>query len=122
MTYNTKPRRPLTKVQRPAFIASHGGCCYYCQQPITDDQWDDEHVLARELGGSDDMENRRPIHRTPCHKIKTAQDRKLIAKGNRIRKKISGLDPVTRKHRPKPIPQPKNFKWAKRPMQTRAKP
>ncbi len=117
MTYNTARRKPLTKAQRPLFLAAHDGRCYYCGQPITDDLWDDEHELARELGGSDDMDNRRPIHRRPCHKIKTAADRKLIAKGNRIRQKISGLDPVRRKPRPKIKSAP--FRKVHRPMQSR---
>jgi len=114
MTYNTARRRPLK--DRHAFLAAHGGRCYYCGKPITDDQWDDEHVLARELGGSDDMDNRKPIHRRPCHKIKTAQDRKLIAKSNRIRKK-HGLDPVTRKPGRKIASRP--FPKAHRPMRAK---
>ncbi len=100
MTYNNAPRKPLGR-RRAAFLLEHGSICYWCGEAILDDLWDDEHVLARELGGTDDMDNRRPIHRLPCHKAKTALDRKLIAKGNRIRKKISGLDPVTRKPRRK---------------------
>lgn len=47
-------------------------------------------------------------------------DKKVEAKIKRIRKK-HGLDPATRKHRPKPIPQPKNFKWPSRPMSKRKK-
>lgn len=68
-------------------------------------------MIARELLAPDDDpdadENLRPIHSHPakCHKEKTAQDRKLIAKSNRIRKK-HGLDPITRKHKPKPIRSP----------------
>jgi 5-methylcytosine-specific restriction protein A len=102
VTYNTTARRPLTKKQRSLFLLEHGSRCYWCGEPIVNDEFDDEHVLARELGGTDAMSNRKPIHRRPCHKEKTAEDRRLIAKGNRIRKKISGLDPVRRKP-PKPI-------------------
>lgn len=114
MTYNTARRRPLK--DRAAFLAAHGGRCYFCGEPITDDAWDDEHVLARELGGSDDMDNRRPIHRRPCHKTKTARDRRLIAKSNRLRQK-HGLDPVRRKPRPK-IQSP-GFAPGHRPMKSR---
>lgn len=96
MTYNTARRRPLK--DRRAFLAEHSGRCYYCGEPITDDQWDDEHVMARELGGSDDMDNRRPIHRRPCHKTKTAQDRRLIAKGNRLIRKHG---PIESRRKPK---------------------
>lgn len=101
MTYNSTPRRPLTKAQRPGFLAAHDGRCYFCGQPITDDAWDDEHLLARELGGSDEMDNRKPIHRRPCHVIKTARDRKLIAKSNRLIRKHG---PVEYRRKPKGIP------------------
>lgn len=104
MTYNTDRRRPLTKKQRPVFLAAHNFTCYFCREPIIDDEWDDEHILAKELmpPGSDwnAPENRAPIHRRPCHKIKTARDIAAIAKSNRIRKK-HGLDPITKKPRPK---------------------
>lgn len=121
MTYNTARRKPLRGAARQAFLEAHDCRCCWCGDKILPGQeWDDEHELARELGGSDDMSNRRPIHRDPCHKAKTAMDRKLIAKGNRVRKKISGLDPITRRP-PRPIPRPKNYRWAKRPMQKRAK-
>lgn len=116
MTFNTAPRRPLTKKQRPLFLLEHGSCCYWCGLPITDDLWDDEHELARELGGSDEMSNRKPIHRNPCHKAKTARDRRLIAKSNRIRKK-HGLDPVTRRPKP-PIRSPGFQKGPKRTIQS----
>lgn len=90
MTYNTDRRKPLRGAARAAFLAEHGGRCYYCGDPIVDDEWDDEHVIARELlppgGDADALSNRRPIHRHPCHKIKSRQDRKLIAKSNRIRR------------------------------------
>lgn len=104
MTYNTDRRRPLTKKQRPAFLEAHGHRCYWCHEPITDDAWDDEHIIAKELmpPGSDwnAMSNRAPIHRRPCHKIKTTADIKAISKSNRIRKK-RGIDPDHRKPRPK---------------------
>jgi 5-methylcytosine-specific restriction enzyme A len=122
VTYNTDRRKPLTKKQRAQFLLDHDSTCYWCHQPIINDDWDDEHIIAKELmpPGSDWnwMSNRAPIHRRPCHKEKTAQDIKAIAKSNRIRKK-HGIDPITRKHKPKPIPQPKNFKWAKRPFNTK---
>ena len=100
MTYNTAPRKPLRGKQRAAFLEAHGRICHFCGEPIVDEEWDDEHIIARELGGSDAPENRAPIHRHPCHRKKTAQDRKLIAKSNRIRRR-HGLDPDKRKPRPK---------------------
>lgn len=97
MTYNTKPRRSLSKKRRAEFLQAHNATCYWCGLPIVDDLWDVEHTLARELGGSDEPENLKPIHRLQCHKEKSAADKALIAKGNRIRKYISGLDPIKRK-------------------------
>lgn len=117
MSYNTDRRKPLTKKQRPAFLEEHKHLCYWCGQPITNDKWDDEHIIAKELmpPGSDwnAPHNRAPIHRDPCHKQKTAKDIKAIAKSNRIRKK-HGLDPITRKPRPKM----KGRGFAKGPKQT----
>lgn len=110
MTYNTDRRKPLK--DRAAFLESHGCICHWCKLPITDDLWDDEHIIPREMfppgGGADAMSNRAPIHRGTCHKAKTAQDRKVIAKSNRIRQR-HGLDPVKRK----PKPQMKSRPFAK---------
>lgn len=116
MTYNTARRKPLSKKQRPLFLAAHGGICYYCGEPILDDKWDDEHVLARELGGSDDMDNRRPIHRRPCHVTKSAADRKLIAHGNRLIRKHG---PKQDRRKPKNPIRSRGFDKAHRPMQGR---
>lgn len=93
MTYNTTPRKPLKGKAREAFLLKHGSACYWCRQPILDGQkWHDEHMIARELGGSDEMENRRPIHADPCHKIKTKLDVKIIAKSNRIRREAGPVE------------------------------
>ncbi len=102
MTYNTDRRKPLTKKQREQFLIDHDSICYFCKKPITNDEWDDEHIVAKELmaPGSDwnAMSNRAPIHRIPCHKIKTAPDIKAIAKSNRIRRKNG---PVEYRKKPK---------------------
>lgn len=104
MTYNTDRRRPLTKKQRPVFLAEHDCRCYWCHEPIVDDEWDDEHIVAKELmpPGSDwnAMSNRAPIHRRPCHKVKTAADIKAIAKSNRIRR---ANGPIEQRKKKQPI-------------------
>jgi len=85
MTYNKAPRRSLTTLQRARLFEGHGGICYLCGEKIKiGEAWEDEHIIARELGGSDDWDNRAPAH-VGCHKPKTAEDRKLIAKSNRVR-------------------------------------
>lgn len=119
MSYNTDRRKPLTKKQRPAFLEAHYFTCYYCGGYILDDEFDDEHVIAKELlpPGSDwnDLSNRRPIHRRPCHKLKTAADIKAIAKSNRIRRENGPVE--TRKKRVKIRTRKSN--WPKRPFPKR---
>lgn len=104
MSYNTDRRRPLTKKQRPIFLAAHHGLCHWCGKPILDDRWDDDHLVPKELmpPGSNwnDLSNRAPIHRDHCHKAKTARDIKAIRKSDRIRRG-HGLDPDERQPRPK---------------------
>lgn len=103
MTYNTARRKPLSKKQRATFLAAHDYTCHWCNSLIVDDQWDDEHIIPREMfagAEADDMSNRAPIHRDPCHKAKTAIDKANIAKSNAIRQK-HGLDPVKKKPHPK---------------------
>lgn len=122
MTYNTDPRKPLRGKARQAFLEAHGSRCYFCGEPIFPDQpWHDEHKMAKELmpPGSDwnAPENRAPIHVEPCHKIKTAIDRKIIAKSNRVRRK-HGLDPDRRK--PKPKMRSAGFQPGHRPIKGRS--
>ncbi len=121
MTYNQTPRRRFTPEQRRAFLILHDCACYWCRKPITEGQpWDIEHVIARELmqgKDADTDENLRPIHAhpAPCHKAKTALDRKLIAKSNRIRR---NLNPETRKRSKRKIPQ-RVDPWGKRQKEKR---
>lgn len=106
MTYNPTPRRRFTAAQRAAFLLQHDCRCYWCGEAIIADEFDIEHVIARELMEGKDAdadENLRPIHRRPCHKEKTANDRKLIAKSNRIRR---NANPETRRTTRHPIRNP----------------
>ncbi len=91
MSYNTTPRRSLTKKQRGAFLINHGSRCHWCKQLIEPGQpWAVDHLVPRELmaGGAEGDDNLAPIHAhpLPCHKEKTAQDIAMIAKSNRIRR------------------------------------
>jgi hypothetical protein len=95
------PKRPhLSKKTRALVLELGFGCCYICGLIIVGGIFDVEHVIPRELGGSDDLDNLRPAHKVPCHRDKTKADRKLIAKSNHVRRK-HGLDPDERKPRPK---------------------
>lgn len=124
MTYNTTRRRKFTAEQRRAFLELHGCRCYWCGEPILPDQpFDIEHVIARELMPGKDAdadENLKPIHAhpAPCHKAKTALDRKLIAKSNRIRR---NANPETRRQTRHPI-RSRKAAWPKRPFPKRVKP
>lgn len=99
MSYGVKRAR-IGKRLRAEVWAKTGGICYLCEVQINDGEyWEVEHELALALGGTNDLLNLFPAHKA-CHKRKTAQDRKLIAKSNRIRRRF-GLDPVKRKPRKK---------------------
>lgn len=102
------PKRPkITKLVRARIFEREGGKCYLCGEKIIG-EWDADHELARELGGSDDEANLRPAHKD-CHRSKSKADVKLIAKGNRLIRKHGPVE--GRKVKAK-IPQRPNG-WAK---------
>lgn len=87
------PRKSLSRNQRAELFLEHGGVCHLCKTRIHAERgeaWEVEHVEAREIGGRDDRANLRPAH-VKCHKIKTAQDKAIIAKCNRVRNKHLGI-------------------------------
>jgi 5-methylcytosine-specific restriction protein A len=98
-------KRPsISKAKRARIFLAHGGICWLCKVKIgADEAYDIDHQVSRELGGSDEDDNLAPAHKD-CHKDKTKQDVKAIAKSNRIRR---NLDPETRKRSKRPIPSPK---------------
>lgn len=113
------PKRPsISKKTRAMIFERDGGICWICKGKIlAGEEWDADHVLSRELGGSDDVSNLSPAHRDPCHRLKSKEDVRLIAKGNRIRRQA---DPETRRQTRHPIRS--NRKIASRPFQQRGKP
>lgn len=87
------PRKSLTRNQRAELFLEHDGICHLCGCQINaarGEVWEVEHVEAREIGGRDDWANLRPAH-VACHKAKTASDKKVIAKLNRIRNRNLGI-------------------------------
>lgn len=54
-----------------AVMELHDGRCHVCGE-LGSDQVD--HVVPLAEGGSDGMDNRRPIHSEPCHREKTAAE------------------------------------------------
>jgi 5-methylcytosine-specific restriction endonuclease McrA len=85
------------------------GRCYLSGRKIAGgDPWDVEHVKALGLGGENRESNLRPALKEP-HKDKTAADRDLMAKADRIARKHHGLDKPKR-----PFPKRKD-PWGWRP-------
>jgi 5-methylcytosine-specific restriction endonuclease McrA len=92
------PRKSLTRNQRAELFLEHRGICHLCGTRIQAERgeaWEVEHVDAREISGRDDASNLRPAH-IKCHKVKTAQDKAIIAKCNRIRNRHLGIKKPSR--------------------------
>lgn len=78
-------RFPRTRNQRADFFLARGGRCEVCGSIIRPgDAWDIDHIVPKELGGSDDWSNLRLILKK-CHIEKTKGDQSTIAKSNRQR-------------------------------------
>lgn len=82
-------RKNLSRKQRVAIFMKTDGRCYVCSQRLEIKGWDVEHPQALELLGPDDIEALMPICK-PCHKVKTADDKRAIAKANSTRDKFIG--------------------------------
>ena len=80
-------RKPLPSAVRDAVIATAGGACVCCDEPMIECEVD--HILPVHLGGGDEMDNLRAIC-VRCHRTKSALETKARAKADRIRKKRSG--------------------------------
>jgi 5-methylcytosine-specific restriction endonuclease McrA len=51
------------------------GRCHVCGEYGSDEV---DHVIPLSEGGADDMDNRAPIHSTPCHERKTAEEARRV--------------------------------------------
>jgi len=58
---------------RQRILDRNNGTCHLCSQPITDRNWDADHVVALINGGENAEANMKPAHRQ-CHRLKTAKD------------------------------------------------
>ncbi|MGX9120289.1 HNH endonuclease [Mesorhizobium sp. BHbsci] len=68
------------------------GICHFCGQPIQPGQKvETDHIQALINGGENRETNLAPIHKKPCHTIKTAADVADKAKVAAVRKKHSGI-------------------------------
>lgn len=74
----------------------YDGRCYLTGRKIRPgDPWELEHIKALKLGGENRESNMAPAL-VAAHKIKTADDRKILAKVDRLAKKQAGIKPNRR--------------------------
>lgn len=64
-----------------------GGCCAWCDEPLT--KFEADHAVPRALGGKTERANLQLLC-PPHHLEKTRNDRRMIAKAERLRKKLAG--------------------------------
>lgn len=82
---------PIPPRVRLRVFEAHGGICGLTGRKITPaDQWDVDHTVALINGGENRESNLRPVLRA-AHRVKTAEDVKLKAKVDRVRKKHLGI-------------------------------
>ena len=68
-------RLKLSRSRRPAFFELHKGTCCLCRQSVSPNEpWHEEHILARCLGGGEELSNRGIAHRA-CAIEKTKIDK-----------------------------------------------
>lgn len=59
--------------RRTRILRRHRGICHVCSLPYADQV---DHVIPLAEGGADTDDNLRPIHAEPCHRVKTAAERR----------------------------------------------
>ncbi len=89
-------RPSMTRKRKAAIFAQHNGACHLCGGTISvGEAWDAEHVIPWEISRDDSDDNLRPAHKK-CHASKTADDRRDIAKVQRIQAKHNGSWPKSK--------------------------
>ncbi len=85
-------RGAMTPARKRRIHAARDGLCAWCKKPvpILGEGVVYDHHIPLAIGGSDDDDNIRPLHAAPCDKIKTALDKKTIAKVLRLRARLEG--------------------------------
>jgi 5-methylcytosine-specific restriction protein A len=83
-SYTHATRRSMTPLRALKIYEARGGRCYLCERKLmAGDDWEIEHRIALENGGTDDDDNLF-IACTWCHREKTADDHGQAAKGKRM--------------------------------------
>lgn len=76
-------RGSMTPQRVLRIFQAHGGKCYMCQRKLTArDDYDIEHIIALENGGTDDDANLAPCCEF-CHSQKTAEDHGQASRGRK---------------------------------------
>lgn len=86
MKRDVATRKPMSARRKKNIWEREGGICWMCEKPVPMTGRGEvvyDHRIPLEAGGTDDDENIYPLHYSPCDKIKTAQDKKTIAKAKR---------------------------------------
>lgn len=77
-------RGSMTPQRRARIFAAHEGRCHRCTRKLgPSDDWDIDHILALENGGTDEESNLAPCCDW-CHSGKTAKDHEQAGKSRRI--------------------------------------
>ena len=90
--------RRMSPTRRARIFEAAEGICHICEMEIdgVKEPWDVEHVIPLAISGDDSDDNLRPAHRA-CHKPKTRDDAKTIAKAKRVHRKHTGAHKPKRK-------------------------
>ena len=69
--------------------------------------FDIDHILERDLGGSDELSNLVPLHPDTCHRPKTSARAPVLAKVHRLAKATFGelIEPKGRQLQSRPFPK-----------------
>lgn len=67
--------------KRERVALRHGYRCAGCGRLLLPRQWECDHIVPREQGGSNDESNLQPLCTDPCHKAKTAREAEARARG-----------------------------------------
>jgi 5-methylcytosine-specific restriction endonuclease McrA len=83
--------QPVPPLVRARIFETHNGVCHLSGRKIRPGEaWELEHIIALCNGGEHRESNMAPALVQP-HKVKTAQDRKIKSKIDRVRKRHIGI-------------------------------
>jgi len=82
--WSHEKRGSMTPQRRARIFTARGGKCYRCERKLRPgDDYDIDHILALENGGTDEDDNLAPICDW-CHEVKSGDDHGLAGHGRRM--------------------------------------